>query len=119
MTQQRRLYFEEVMRLYYEEGYNTYEIASMVPVSQATVWTWISKFAAQSPKLVENMKKPKTEAKPQADKDADIKSLEEEIARLTYELKRSNMKAAALDTMINLAEERFKIQIRKKSGTKQ
>jgi F0F1-type ATP synthase membrane subunit b/b' len=41
-----------------------------------------------------------------------------EIARLKRELYEAQVRAEAYDEMINIAEERFKISIRKKSGAK-
>jgi transposase len=45
--------------------------------------------------------------------------LEEENKRLKAELQMSKLKVEALETMIDIAEEQLKIDIRKKSGTQQ
>lgn len=42
----------------------------------------------------------------------------QEIKALTEELKKAKLKLEGLDIMINVAEEKFKIKIRKKAGTK-
>lgn len=42
----------------------------------------------------------------------------QEIKALTEELKRAKLKNEALNIMIDVAEEKFKIKIRKKAGTK-
>ena len=49
----------------------------------------------------------------------DVKALQAEIARLAQDLKYEKMRADAYDTMIDLAEDTFKIPIRKKSGAEQ
>ena len=49
----------------------------------------------------------------------DYAKLQAEVARLQKELKDANMRAEFYDTMIDVAEEMFKIPIRKKAGPKQ
>jgi transposase-like protein len=48
-----------------------------------------------------------------------VADLQKQISQLKASLAHSKMKNEALETMINLAEKEFQIQIRKKSGTKQ
>jgi transposase len=48
-----------------------------------------------------------------------VAELQKQISQLKGSLAYSRMKNDALETMINLAEKEFRIQIRKKSGTKQ
>lgn len=54
-----------------------------------------------------------------ADLPEDVKVLQEEVLRLKKELKQEKMRADAYDMMIDLAEDAFKIPIRKKSGAEQ
>ncbi len=49
----------------------------------------------------------------------DYAKLQAEVARLQKALKDANMRAEFYDTMIDVAEEMFKIPIRKKAGPKQ
>lgn len=49
----------------------------------------------------------------------DIAALRAEVTRLRKELRHEKMRADALDTMVDLAEEIFSIPVRKKSGAKQ
>ena len=49
----------------------------------------------------------------------DYNALRAEITRLKKELRQEKMRAEALDTMIDVAEEMFNIPVRKKAGTKQ
>jgi hypothetical protein len=45
--------------------------------------------------------------------------LEKRIRELEKQLERAQMKNVALDTMIDIAENDYKLEIRKKSGPKQ
>lgn len=49
----------------------------------------------------------------------DYDKLRAEVTRLRKELREQKMRAEALDTMIDVAEEMFNIPVRKKAGTKQ
>ena len=49
----------------------------------------------------------------------DIKALEKRIRELEKQLERAQMKNVALDTMIDIAENDYKLEIRKKYGPKQ
>lgn len=50
---------------------------------------------------------------------AELNALQERIKALEKELEQSKLRGVALDTMIDVAEDQFKIEIRKKAGTKQ
>ena len=49
----------------------------------------------------------------------DVKLLQREVARLNKALRDASMRADLYDEMIEMAEKRFNISIRKKAGTKQ
>jgi hypothetical protein len=57
--------------------------------------------------------------KQDANKSAEVIALEKEVKALKLSLARAEMKAVAYDTMINLAESKYQIEIRKNSDTKQ
>ena len=59
------------------------------------------------------------EQEPLSDLPEDVQALQKEVLRLKKELKREKMRADAYDMMIDLAEDAFKIPIRKKSGAEQ
>lgn len=67
-----------------------------------------------------NKRSPKSEPQvaqePQKELPEDVKELQAEVARLKKELRHEKMRADAYDMMIDLAEDAFKIPIRKKSG---
>ncbi len=62
---------------------------------------------------------PLIEQEPRTDLPEDVKALQEEVLRLKKELRHEKMRADAYDMMIDLAEDAFKIPIRKKSGAEQ
>ena len=83
----------------------------------STLYKWISKFDIPKPddnffKKQKAMSKEVSKSGIDLDQEAKIKKLESDLA---YE----KLRTEALSTMIDIAEDRFKISIRKKSGTKQ
>ncbi len=83
----------------------------------STIYNWIRKFDIPKPddnffSKQEVMSKEVRKSKSELEQEARIKKLESELA---YE----RLRTEALSTMIDIAEDRFKIPIRKKSGTKQ
>jgi transposase len=50
---------------------------------------------------------------------ADNDNLEKRVKELEKQLELARMKIVALDTMIDIAEQDYKLEIRKKSGPKQ
>ena len=111
---QRRLqYYDEVNRLYYEEHVSLYRLCKDFHLPSSTIYGWIRKFASENHNIEPQMKKtvPPTPE--------DYAKLQAEVARLQKALKDANMRAEFYDTMIDVAEEMFKIPIRKKAGPKQ
>ena len=83
----------------------------------STIYRWIRKFDIPKPdddffNKQEVMSKEVRKSKSELEQEARIKKLESELA---YE----RLRTEALSTMIDIAEDRFEISIRKKSGTKQ
>ena len=124
-TSLRDQYYEKAVDLYYREGLSVRRIAKIIPASKTTVMRWIANFAEDNPHKAPIMKKrsikpvPQIEQEPRADLPEDVKALQEEVLRLKKELKQEKMRADAYDMMIDLAEDAFKIPIRKKSGAEQ
>lgn len=116
------------------------EIAKHVPVCLATVYRWID-LPKRTPvvgkdldrkchdrkdldgKLLNARACPSSdEAKPEnldLNKVSEIALLKAQIKELKAQLRAQSLKAQAYETMVQLAEERFGIPIRKKSGAKQ
>jgi hypothetical protein len=64
--------------------------------------------------------KPELEMQPPVPAPAisDVQALQAEVVRLQSELKGARLRADAYDEMINVAESKFNISIRKKAGAK-
>lgn len=77
---------------------------------RSLIMGWIKRFGDTHPLPLP----PMTEAEM-----AELKALQERIKALEKELDQAKLRGTALDTMIDVAEDQFKIEIRKKAGTKQ
>lgn len=75
-----------------------------------TIMRWVKEFQTEDQNLVSSVVE---NAKEKANR-----SNEKSTRDLEAELKLAKLKITALETMIDIAEEQFKIEIRKKSGTK-
>ena len=106
------------------------EIAKHVPVCLATVYRWIDlpkrtliDRKCLDRKLLNARACPSSdEAKPEnldLNKVSENALLKAQIKELKAQLRAQSLKAQAYETMVQLAEERFGIPIRKKSGAKQ
>ena len=120
------LYYDEVMRLYFEEGLGSLRITHLVPVSRSTILRWIRNFVCENPEYRYQMQKASTpklvdSAADEQQKEAsleEIKALKEELGRLKVQLQKAELRADLYDEMINVAEKQFNIPIRKKAGVK-
>ena len=114
-TKKQQKYFNEVIRLHYEEGYGEDKIARIIPIGHATAARWISIFAREKGKIkgVTVMAKSKETASVQTDS-KDVKELQKKIKELEAQLLAAEVKAEVYDRMIDIAETRFGIPIRKK-----
>ena len=112
-TEKQLKYFDEVIRLHYEEGYGEDRISQLLPIGHTTASRWIAIFAKEKGKIsgANDMRKPQETASSSQEKD--------EIAKLQARVKELEAKAEAYDEMINVAEAKFRIPIRKKAGAKQ
>jgi predicted DNA-binding protein YlxM (UPF0122 family) len=111
--QKRQAIRDEVLRLYAETDMSYGEIAEINGVQVRTVEYIIRNFASELSN-VPVMRKKKKDASAE-----DYDALRAEVTRLKKELRYERMRAEALDTMIDIAEEMFNIPVRKKAGTKQ
>ena len=115
--------------MYVREGLSYRQIAKILPVSKTTIMRWIAIFAEENPhaqrmvKLTTNVKTRKVESvqtEPSSAKmPEDVQSLQEEVLRLRAQLEKAEIKAEAYEELINVAETKFRIPIRKKAGAKQ
>jgi transposase-like protein len=81
--------------------------------------SWMRTFGITEPVKEEYPEVLMKKSKQDANKSAEVLALEQEIKALRTRLAYSEMKAAAYDTMIDLAEEIYQIKVRKNSATKQ
>ena len=118
---------KEALRLYYEQNLSTSEISKTLNVREETISFWISIFANGTRSLKEyfhmipSRNSSKKEDIQESSPKASCKSEEDQspkIARLERELREARLRADFYDEMINVAESRFKISIRKKPGAK-
>jgi transposase len=116
----QKKYFDEVIRLHYEEGYNSVSISKIIPVGHSTVSRWIAIFASEYGVRRIGMRKRKSlKAGKRPREDQEATSLRAENARLRRQLEMAEIKSEVLDELINVAEAKFNIPIRKKAGAKQ
>ena len=121
----RNPYYEQAVNLFYREGLSYRRIAQIIPVGKSTIGKWIANFERNYPQEAPIMKELDTDPKlqieqePLSDLPEDVQALQKEVLRLKKELKQEKMRADAYDMMIDLAEDAFKIPIRKKTGAEQ
>ena len=126
-TEKQRLYYDKVIALYRDKHMGRHRIEKIIPVSNYTISEWIRNFVAENPSYKsERMKQAEERRKKKAVLESvdspmpsDMNSLKAEVARLRKALKDESIRADLYNEMINVAEEQFKIPIRKKAGTKQ
>lgn len=94
----------------YESGMSISEINIAFGLKHGTVYGWIKKIEAEKCDI--------SDQHSFHDMAKTTKSEDEDIVRLKKELAESQLKVKALETLIDVAEEQLKIDIRKKSGAK-
>lgn len=117
----RANYHSKVLELS-SSGMSVKEISSLFPISQSTVYHWIRIFADENAQETEPMDEKIAELRGCSPElpasDSDVESLRARIRELESALTKAEIKAEAYDEMINVAESKFHIQIRKKAGAK-
>ena len=118
------MYYDEAIRLWYEEGLSSTRISKIFPIDRKTISRWVTKFAIENniPNSHHaNMGKVKTKTEQSIEQlslEAEVKRLKAEKARLESDLRMAEMKADLYNEMIDVAEKMFDIPIRKKAGAK-
>lgn len=120
------LYYEKAMRLYFEEGMQGTHICKVLPISRTILYRWIAIFAEQNPQVasMKRVKEARKAPKPSTEVQdgglpTTVLELQSELKKLRAQLDKAEIKAEAYDELINVAEAKFNIQIRKKAGAKQ
>lgn len=125
-TAKKAQYYDAVVEMYKQTGYSPYRLAKHFPLSKHTLERWIANFAEENPQEA-IMKRPKVAKTapvpspevPTEELPTDVQELQAELKRLRAQLTKAEIKAEAYDELINVAEAKFNIQIRKKAGAKQ
>ena len=111
-TSKKEKYFDEVIRLHFEENLLPSKISEIIPLNTTTIRMWIRTFAKDK-KAKEMMpgvsKKERNETA----------ALLAEIAELKEKLRKESIRVDLYKEIINVAEKQFGISISKKAGTKQ
>lgn len=117
----RNKYYDEVIRLYTQEGLGSSKISRIIPVGRTTITSWIRNFADEyEVQVVMKRKSSINSDSPMTSVEStDLKVLQAEIARLKKELAHESLRADAFNELINVAEKQFNISIRKKASAKQ
>jgi len=121
-TKKQEMYYDEAIRLHFELGYGEDRIAKILPIGHTTAWRWFRKFAAENKDKTTTMAKTEKKTAPRTcdgETKEDIQSLKAELSALKDKLRQAEMRADLYDEMINVAEKKFKVEIRKKAGAKQ
>lgn len=105
---------ESIIREYYLEGASKRSLGRKYGCSHQLVLKIIAKFASSNDKSVLLMKN-----RPTDNPTEEIKALRAELLNLKKQLSEEQMRADFFETMVDVAEEMFNIQIRKKAGTGQ
>lgn len=96
------------------------EISNIIPVSEETIRRWCIKFADELNETEAMTKKKRTTpTTPDEQQSCDNKALERRIKELEAKLAKESLRADFYEEMINVAESKFNIPIRKKAGIKQ
>lgn len=125
-SRKREQYYGKAMRLYFEEGMCVPHICKVLPISRSILYRWIAIFAEENPQVA-SMKRVKAVKRapvqsPEVHKEGlprDVRELQAELKKLRAQLNKAEIKAEAYDELINVAEAKFNIRIRKKAGAKQ
>jgi transposase len=123
-TNRRDQYYEKVIDLYVNKHLSSRRIAKIVPLNKTTITRWIANFASDNPEVPIMSKKtvkPKevfSEPESRQELPDDVKTLQAELLKVKEELRKEKLRADAYDTMIDIAEDMFKVPIRKKAGAK-
>lgn len=124
--QKRTLYYEKAMQLYFEEGMHGTHICRVLPISRSLLYKWIGIFAEKNPqaaamkRVKASRKIPGSSSRNQEEElPRSVVELQAELKKLREQLRTAEIKAETYDELINVAEAKFNIPIRKKAGAKQ
>ena len=105
---------DEIVREFFLEGASKSTLARKYKSSFGAISRIVSKFEAENEKSTLLMK-----SKPSDDQTEELKALRKEVLSLKKQLRDEQMRADFYETMVDVAEGTFNIEIRKKAGTGQ
>ena len=115
-TEFQKKYYQQVIEIHQKTGFSPRKIAKLqlVPVSVRQMYHWIAIFEAEngkgSPRRIMEAKKSKEQA--------EMESLKSRISELEESLRVERLRNRLNEKIIDIAEARWHIEIRKKAGTK-
>lgn len=125
---QQRKYLQQVLEAHRTSGKGARALSRIFPVPFTTIHHWITNFAEEKdPKVMGKRNKAKRVTGQRAPENMPTgcqavfsgETDSERISRLERELTEARIERDLYKEMINVAEKRFDIQIRKKAGTRQ
>lgn len=117
---------EQIILEYLEQGCGYRKLQEKYGISRTTICKWVQIYQGihglgrttkQQNHYQRDMDDPQKKRLPKANPTSP--DLEKQIAALEKQLQWEKLRADSLDTMINIAEEKLNITIRKKSGSSQ
>lgn len=117
---------EQIIREYLDQGCGYRSLQAKYGISRTTICKWVQIYQGihglertqkQQNHYFRDMDDPSKKRLPKKNPDSD--DLQKKIALLEKQLQWEKLRADALDTMINVAENKLNISIKKKSGSPQ
>jgi ribosome biogenesis GTPase A len=116
-TEKREKYYDQVIEIYRQTGYTPYRIKKMdlVPVGKHTIARWIANFVSENGDKIPIVDMQSN----QAQHDEELEALKAKVADLEEQLRIERMRGRLNEKIIEIAEKKYNIPIRKKAGAKQ
>ena len=117
---------EQIILEYLQQGCGYRKLQAKYGISRTTICKWVQIYQGihglerttkQQSHYLRDMNDPNKKRLPK--QSPDTEDLQKKIAALQKQLQYEKLRADALDTMINIAEDKLNIAIRKKSGSPQ
>jgi len=113
---------KKIIRQVIEDGYTPLEVSRRHDIGKTSIYRWLDKFGEEINDNFElnQVKEPMSSpTKKEPNNEEQESTNTSRIEELEEELRIERLKRKAYQQMIKIAEERFKISIKKKYGTKQ
>lgn len=117
-----RLYYAQATKMYFEDGLDYRRINKLIPIAVTTLKRWCDTFAEENgitmEKKVHKKSKQNLLVSGSTGLPNNITALQAELIKIQNELKHEKLRANAFNAMIDIAETKYNIPIRKKAGAK-